>query len=145
MSVKRKRFIVISLSDTESWGYNEETLPMLIYLVDFTKPDARMFTHTGVIAYYLSSKDSLKKVESVIDGAESLRDGDKRFSTLGIGLGEGEMIAEFDWKGRIKEKSPILGDVIGKAVKSASEPNKYREILLALRKSMSVDQITVSA
>jgi hypothetical protein len=28
MSIKRKKFIVLTLGDTESWGFNEKTLPL---------------------------------------------------------------------------------------------------------------------
>src|ERR1043165_4676128 len=55
VSIERKRFIVLTLGDTEAWGYNEQTLPVLLKLVDSLAPDYRMFTHIGVIANYLTS------------------------------------------------------------------------------------------
>jgi hypothetical protein len=39
MSIKRKKFIVLTLGDTESWGFNEETLPLLLQLVNSSSPD----------------------------------------------------------------------------------------------------------
>jgi hypothetical protein len=134
VSVKRKRFITFTLGDTESWGYNEETLPMLLRLVDSSSPDYRMFTHTGVVANYLTSPRALKAVEEVISRAESLRDSDSRFATLGIGLAEGELRAEFDWLGRLKtDRERPMGESLADAVRVEREPQRYREILQRLR------------
>jgi hypothetical protein len=97
VSIKQKRFIVLTLSDTESWGYEEHTLLLLLKIVDSSAPDYRMFTHTGVVANYLTSPSALQSVEKVVAQAEAFRDTDLRFATLGIGLAEGELIAEFDF------------------------------------------------
>ena len=75
---------------------------MLLRLVDSSAPEYRMFTHTGVVANYLTSPRALRAVEGAITKAESLRESDPRFAALGIGLAEGELIAEFDWLGRLK-------------------------------------------
>jgi hypothetical protein len=99
VSITRKRFITLTLGDTESWGWNEHTLPMLLQLVDSSTPDYRMFTHTGVVANCLTTPRALRAVEDVIARAESRRDSDSRFTTLGIGLAGGELTAEFDWLG----------------------------------------------
>jgi len=86
MSIKRKKFITLTLGVTESWGYDEHTLPMVLQLVDSSEPDYSMFTHAGVVANYLTSPRALKAIEDVITKAESLRDSDSRFVTLSIGL-----------------------------------------------------------
>jgi len=100
VSTKLKSFITLTLGDKESWGYNEVTLPMLLRLVDSSSPDYRMFTHTGVVANYLTSPRTLKAVEEVITKAESLRDSDsrllrsasdwRRVSCLLISIGSGD-------------------------------------------------------
>ena len=137
MSIKRKRFITLTLGDTESWGWNEHTLPLLLQLVDSSSPDYRMFTHTGVVANYLTTPRALKTVEDVIARAESLRDSDSRFATLGIGLAEGELIASFDWLGRLKtDRDRPMGSSLTDAVRVEREPQKYREILQTLRESV---------
>jgi hypothetical protein len=137
VSIKRKRFITLTLGDTESWGYNEDTLPMLLRLVDSSSPDYRMFTHTGVVANYLTSPTALKAVEDVITKAESLRDSDSRFATLSIGLAEGELIAEFDWLGRLKtDRERPMGASLADATRVEREPQRYREILQTLRESI---------
>lgn len=41
VSIKRKRFITLSLGDLESRGYDEYTLPMLLQLVEASAPDYR--------------------------------------------------------------------------------------------------------
>jgi len=72
-------------------------------------------------------------VEDVIAKAEGLREGDPRFATLGIGLAEGELLADFDWRGRPKAGSDRpLGPSLIDAVRVEREPRKYREILQAL-------------
>jgi hypothetical protein len=137
VSFKRKRFITLTLGDMESWGYNEETLPMLLQLADSSGPDYRMFTHTGVVANYLTSRRALKAMEEAITRAESLRASDSRFATLGIGLAEGELFAEFDWLGRLKtDRERPIGTTLSDAVRVEREPQKYREILLTLRESV---------
>ena len=138
MSVQRKRFITLTLGDRESWGYNEMTLPILLRLVDSSSPDYRMFTHTGVVANYVTSRRALRFVEDAITKSEALRDNDPRFATLGIGLAEGELIADFDWRGRLKARSDRpLGPSLTDAVKVEREPQKYREVLQALRRTFS--------
>jgi len=137
VSIKRKRFITLTLGDTESWGYNEDTLPMLLRLVDSSSPHYRMFTHTGVVANYLTSPVALKAVEEAIAKAESLRDSDTRFATLGIGLAEGELVAEFDWLGRLKtERVRPMGASLSDATRVDREPQRYRQVLQTLGESV---------
>jgi hypothetical protein len=133
VSFQSKRFITLTLGDRESWGYNEETLPMLLRLVDSSSPDYRMFTHTGVVANYLTSRRALRMVEDAIAKAERLSETDPRFATLGIGLAEGELLAELDWRGRLKSGSDRpLGPSLTDAVRVEREPQKYREVLQTL-------------
>ncbi len=133
-----KRFIVLSLNEKDSWGWNEQTLPRLIQLVDSMEPDARIFTHTGVVAHFQASRAALKKMEQVVIGAEELRKNDERFSTLGTGIAEGECTTEFDTRGRVKERAMILGDAAGESVRSASKPNEYKETLQNLKNSIPI-------
>jgi hypothetical protein len=137
MSSKRKRFITLALGDTESWGYDDVTLPMLLQLVDSSAPDHRMFTHESVIVNYLTSGQALKAIEDIITKAESLRDSDPRFASLGIGLAEGEWIAEFDLLGRLNAEHMLpLGGSLADAVRAARVPQCYREVLQTLRENI---------
>ena len=109
---------------------------MLLQLIDSSKPDFRVWVHTGVLANYLTSARALTKVEEVIAKAEKLRDTDSRFATLGIGLAEGELSADFDWLGRLKTDRTSMrpmGEPLNEAVKCEREPQKYKETLKALR------------
>ena len=134
MSAKRKRFIILSLGDAESWGYDEHTIPVLLQLVDPSAPAARIFTNMGVVAYYLTSRRTVAVVEGVIAKAEALRDTDSQFATLGIGLAEGELVAEFDWLGRVKtDRFMPLGGAVNDAVRHEREPQKYKVRLRELR------------
>ena len=139
MSFERKRFIVVSLGDTDSWGYDEQTLPMLLQIIDSSTPDFRVWTHIGVLANYLTSTHALRVVEEVIAKAARLRDSDPRFATLGIGLAEGELSAEFDGLGRLKtDRTSIrpLGEPLNEAVRCEREPEKYKETLRTLRERL---------
>ena len=110
---------------------------MLLQLVDSSAPDRRMFTPEGVIGNYLTSRQALKVIEDIITKAETLRDNDLRFATLGIGLAEGEWIAEFDLLGRLNTERmlPISGS-LGDAIRAGREPQRYRKILQTLRENI---------
>jgi hypothetical protein len=137
MSSKHKRFITLTLCDTESWGYDEVTLPMLLQLVDSSAPDQRMFAPTDVTANYLTSRKALKTIEDIITKAEGLRDNDPRFATLGISLAEGEWIAEFNLLGRPNSDHmlPVAGSLVD-AMRTARKPEGYRKILQTLRENI---------
>jgi hypothetical protein len=132
MSAKRKEFIVLALGDKDDWGYNEDTLPVLFKLVESSAPDSRLFMYFGVMAYYLRSRRSVTAVRKVISELEVLRDGDARFNSLGIGLAFGEMVADFDWLGRIKPTFQPMGEAANRASKGAKSEMSYREVLEAL-------------
>src|SRR5438128_2305474 len=100
------------------WGFDETTLPPLLELVESSSPNCRTVSHLSIIAHYLSSKQALKAVGKVVTMAETLRNNDLRFKTLGIGLAEGELIAEFDWLGRVKtHRTQPLGDSVNVAAR----------------------------
>ena len=132
MSANRKHFIVLAVGDRDSYGYDEHTLPILVHLIDSASPDTRQFTHLGVVAYYLHSDRAIAAVESVLSKAESVRDTDPRFAALGIGLAHGQMIADFDWLGRLKRDSIPLGEVATRASVAVRGAQTYREIFTEL-------------
>jgi len=110
---------------------------MLLQLVDSSMPDHRTFTHESVIGNYLTSPQSLKAIEDTITKAENLRDSDSRFSTLGIGLAEGEWIVEFDLLGRLNPKHMLpVGGSLSDAVRVGREPQCYQKLLQTLRKNV---------
>jgi hypothetical protein len=132
MSGKRKEFIVLAVGDKESFGYDEDSLPLLIELIDSSTPDARTFNHRGVMAYYVHSNGAIAAVEGVLSRVERLRDTDRRFEMLGIGLAHGYMVADFDWLGRLKRRFPPMGVVANRASRSVLGPQTYRETLAEL-------------
>jgi hypothetical protein len=139
VSAKTKRFIVVCLGDTDSasLGYDEETLPVLWDLAATSKPAARIFNHRGAVTYYISSRRAVVAVEALIAKAETLRDTDSRFATLGIGLAEGHMVAEFDWLGRMKsDRIPPLGRTANDANRLFRQPQKYKETLRQIKESL---------
>jgi hypothetical protein len=132
VSANQKDFIVLAVGDRDSYGYDEHTLPLLVELIDSSSPDARQFTHIGVVGYYLRSGRAVEAVKSLLSKAESLRDTDPRFAKLGIGLSHGQMIADFDWLGRLKQDSIPLGEVATRASMSVRGAQTYREMIIEL-------------
>jgi hypothetical protein len=139
MGAKTKRFIVVCLGDADSTSldYNEETLPVLWELAASSKPAARNFNHRGAVTYYVSSRKSVAAVEALVAKVEALRAADSRFVTLGIGLAEGHMVAEFDWLGRVKsDRSPPLGRAANDANGLVRQPQKYKDRLRQIKESL---------
>jgi hypothetical protein len=139
MGAKTKRFIVVCLgdADTDSLGYDEETLPMLWELAASSKPAARTFNHKGAVTYYVSSPQAVAAVEALVAKVEALRATDSRFATLGIGLAEGHMVTEFDWLGRVKsDRSPPLGRIANDANGLVRQPQKYKDRLREIKESL---------
>ncbi len=136
MGAKVKKFIVLCVGDKDAYGYDEHTLPLLLHLIDASTPDARIFTHTGVVAYYQICRHALGAIKDAVSRAERLRDSDSRFSTLGIGLAHGDLIANFDWLGRLKQDSTPMGMAVNHASAGVRDAKKYNEILKELHETL---------
>jgi hypothetical protein len=140
VSAKTRRFIVVCLGDTDatSSGYDEDALPILWELAAFSKPAAHTISHKGTVTYYLSSRRAVAAVEALVARAEALRDTDSRFTTLGIGLAEGQMVAEFDWIGRVKlDRSAPLGRTANDAnSRLLRQPREYKDRLREIKESL---------
>ena len=86
------------------------------------------YLHSGDSQFKFTQKVPANRpgyVQGLITKAELLGDTDSRFATLGIGLADGWLIAEFDWLGRVK--SEPLGVAVNDAVRPSREPLKYKE------------------
>jgi hypothetical protein len=130
MTTKEKRFIVVSVGDTKGFGYNEHELPILARLGEAHSPDLLVMNRTGLLAHFFTSRASLKKVESLVTAAEALRSADSNFEDLKIGIGEGLLVGEFDWLGRVKSEGiGLIGDAINAAVRQEDMPFSYRSTL----------------
>ena len=132
MSVERKTFWILMFLDRELYGYDENTLPMLIGLMDSAAPDHRSWTHTGPTGYFLTSPEARDRIIQVIDRAELLRASDARFEHLGIGFAEGLMVAEFSSSGDLEADRSPLGSAAGEAYRCA-EIDGYCSALRALQ------------
>jgi len=129
MSGKRKEFLVLAIGDREAEGYDELALPRLLQMIDSSAPDAKVFTPLGVLGFYLRSPRAASVVERVISQAESLRDSDKTFATLGIGLAHGPLIADFHADGSVNPTFAPLGEVANRASRAVQGAQNYREVL----------------
>ena len=135
MPAKRKPFIVLTLGDRESYGFDEQVLEALVALMDAARPDYRNWHHAAVTGYFVASARSFRRVEGIVRRAEKLRSSDARFECLGIGLSAGEMIAEFTWLGRVNSTGGIpLGAASSVAAQLAiGSSDAYRTSLNRLR------------
>jgi len=138
VSGQRKESIVIAVGDRQSEGYDEPALLRLVQLIDSSAPDARVFTRIGVVGYYLRSARAAAAVADIILRAESLRDSDETFATLGIGLAHGPLIADFDAHGRVAPVCIPLGEVSNRASGAVQGAQTYRDTLAELHDSQPI-------
>jgi hypothetical protein len=117
MSAKSKLFIIVAISDP--WGFNEKTLPLLLQLVDKSKPDFGDWCHSGVTAFFKKSKTSMKRAADLLSAFQDLRSKDERFNETGIGQTTGPLMADINWRGRIL--SLPIGSALNEAVKLANK------------------------
>jgi hypothetical protein len=133
VSGQRKEFIVLAVGDRDKEGFAESAHLRLLQLIDSSAPDARVCSPMGIVAYYLRSARAAAAVEDVISRAETLRDSDAAFSSIGIGLAHGPLIAGFDSGGRVNPAVAPLGVVASHASRAVHEAQTYRNTLSALR------------
>ena len=138
MEAARKEFIVLALGDRDGYGYDEHTLAILVRLFQSSSPDMHRSTHLGVIGFFLSCHRSIAAVSDLVSAAETLRDGDSRFASLGIGISSGPLIAEFDRRGNVKGSTMPIGETANRASSGVTGPQNYREILNALHDAQTV-------
>jgi len=139
MAAKEKRFIVVSVGDTLGFGYNEHEIPQLLKLGEAYSPDHLVMNRTGFLAHFRTTKANVRKAFSLVANAEKLRDTDKRFTELKIGVAEGKLVGEFDFLGNIKKDGiGLLGDAIVRAVLQEQSPLAYKPQLSSLAETLHV-------
>jgi class 3 adenylate cyclase len=92
-------------------------------------------SHIGVVGFYLRSARAAAAVEQVISDAEKLRDSNKAFATLGIGLTHGPLIADFHKDGSVNATFTPVGEVANHASRAVHGMQNYRETLADLYES----------
>ena len=132
MGAARKEFVVVALGDRDGYGYDEHTLPILVRLVQSSSPDTHRSTPLGVMGFFLPCRRSIAALSDLVSAAETLRNSDSRFASLGIGISRGPLIAEFDWRGKVKSSTMPLGETANRASSGVAGPQNYRETINAL-------------
>lgn len=123
---------MLAIGDRDKEGFGETAYLRLLQFIDSSAPDARVCTPMGVVAYYLRSPGAVATVEKTISHAETLRDGDEAFATIGIGLAHGPLIAEFDAHGIVNPTLAPLGVAANDASRAVHEAQTYRNTLSEL-------------
>jgi hypothetical protein len=132
VSGQRKEFIVLAIGDRDGEGFGESTYLRLLQIIDSSAPNAHVCSPRGFVAYYLPSPRALSAVEEVIAQAETLRDSDEACASIGIGLAQGPLIADFDWRGRVKPAFLPVGEVANFASRAIHGEQTYRQTLREL-------------
>jgi hypothetical protein len=139
MAANLKRFIVVSVGNTGSHGYNERELPVLAKLVESHSPTHFTMTLTGALVYFRTTRMNLRRVQHLVAEAETLRTADIRFSQLKIGLSEGELLGDFNWLGRFRDNGvALLGHAIVEAVRQETSPGAYKDRLKLLAQNLAL-------
>jgi class 3 adenylate cyclase len=129
VSGQRREFIVLAMGDRESQGHDEAAQLRLFQLIDSSAPDSCISSRIGIVGFYVRSARSVAAVEQVISDAEKLRDSNKAFATLGIGLADGPLIADFHVDGSVNTAFTPVGEVANQASRAVHGAQNYRERL----------------
>jgi hypothetical protein len=133
VSAQRKDFIVLAIGHRDGEEFRESAYLQILQLIDWSAPDARVCSPRGFVAYYLCSTTAVAAVTDIISRVDTLRDTRTNYSSLGIGLAHGPLIADFDWGGRVKPSSLPLGEVANAASVAVRQGQIYRNILSELQ------------
>jgi class 3 adenylate cyclase len=135
VSGQRRNFIVLAIADRDGQGFPETAHLRLLQLIEASAPDTRVSSPRGFIAFYLPLSRAVAAVEDVISALEALRDGDQAYTSLGIGLAHGPLIADFDWRGRVKPAFLPVGETANRASRASVTEQTYRDILAELHET----------
>jgi hypothetical protein len=100
-------FIIIAISTNLTM--NEKSHPIITTLIDACSPSyCESLNPNGYIAYFRSKQsDSRNRAEKLLSRVQSLILNDDKFADFKVGISEGAMVTEIDWKGKVL--SPPLG------------------------------------
>jgi len=100
-------FIIVHIST--GLTMNEVSHPIIINLIESSSPSySQLLNPDSYIAYYRSRKpDSRHHADRLLQGVQNLILNDEKFSDFKVGVSEGLMVTEIDWKGKVL--SPPLG------------------------------------
>jgi hypothetical protein len=135
MTIREEQFYIVSVGDREGDGFNELTLPSLVSIVDEFNPDGIVIVHSGIVALFRRKRHDTRDIQTLCDSLDQLRNTNPDYSALGIGLAEGQLIGEFDRRGKMVNADQFLGDARIDAVRIEAEPHGYRRVLANLQKN----------
>jgi len=109
-------FIIVHIST--GLTLNEVSHPIIINLIESSSPSySQLLNPDSYIAYYRSKRpDSRLLAERLLSGVQNLILNDEKFSDFKVGLSEGTMVTEIDWKGKVL--LPPLGGAGNVAIKN---------------------------
>lgn len=132
-----KRYIALGLADRDGWGWNEQTAPPLVALLEEAEADQIYVSLKMVTGFFATSPAALERVHAAVGYAELLRTHDVRFVSLGIGIVEGELIAAFTAEGRLDPAVLPLGDTMRQVTCEATQLGRHHEAIIRLRAELS--------
>ena len=100
-------FIIVHIST--GLTMNEAGHPVILNLIESSSPSYRQILNPDTyIAYFRSGKpDSYMRADRLLSEVQRLILNDDKFADFKVGMSEGLMVTEMDWKGKVL--SPPLG------------------------------------
>jgi hypothetical protein len=120
MSLFRKAiqedFIIVAIST--GMTMNEYNNPVMITLIESCSPSYyQMLNPDSYIAYFRSKhSDSRQRAEKLLSSARMLIATDDRFADFKVGINEGTVLSEINWRG--KATFPPMGDAVNVAFRN---------------------------
>jgi hypothetical protein len=116
-------FIIVHIST--GLMMNEVSHPIIVNLVKSSSPTYwQLLNPDSYIAYFRSRKpDSRPRADLLLSGVQNLILNDDKFADFKVGIGEGPMVTEINWKGK------VLCPPLGGAGNIASKNQKGKQEL----------------
>jgi hypothetical protein len=105
MSMRQEKFIIICLRHDR--GLDEDSFPVLREAVEAADPDWWRFLNPGTImVFFVANTKAARRVDALLAEVQRLAKTNNTLAALTLGRSEGELVAEFNWRGRLKS-TPI--------------------------------------
>lgn len=109
-------FLIVHISTGQTM--NEVNHPIIINLIESSAPSySQLLNPDSYVAYFRSKRpDSSQRAKRLFSDVQSLILNDEKFIDFKVGMSEGTMVTEIDWKGKVL--SPPLGGAGNVAMKN---------------------------
>ncbi|MBI5212183.1 MAG: hypothetical protein HY957_02280 [Nitrospirae bacterium] len=112
----KENFIIVAIST--GLTMNEYHNPIVVNLIEDCCPDYwELLTPSAYLVFFRSKHSaSRNQAEKLIEGIRNLILHDEKFEYFKVGINEGVVLTELDWRGRVT--FPPVGEAVLKATKN---------------------------